>query len=161
MPSTFVRVVLSVVLSLAAAVSAAQVPGGSAATATAAAASRPRIGLALGGGSAKGLAHVGVLRWFEEHRIPIDVVSGTSVGGLLGGAYATGMSPAELATLMRDTDWDLMFLSDSPFRYKTFRRKEDKRAYPSHLEFGLKQGFRLPSGLNPGQQVALMLDKIA
>jgi len=160
-PSTFVRVVLSVVLSLAAAVSAAQVPGGSAATATVAAASRPRIGLALGGGSAKGLAHVGVLRWFEEHRIPIDVVSGTSVGGLLGGAYATGMSPAELATLMRDTDWDLMFLSDSPFRYKTFRRKEDKRAYPSHLEFGLKQGFRLPSGLNPGQQVALMLDKIA
>jgi NTE family protein len=124
-------------------------------------ANRPRIGLALGGGSAKGLAHIGVLRWFEEHRIPIDVVSGTSMGGLVGGAYASGLTPAELAAMMKSTDWDLMFLADSPFQYKTFRRKQDKRAYPSQLEFGLKHGFSLPEGLNPGQQVALMLDRIA
>ncbi len=122
---------------------------------------RPKVGLALGGGSAKGLAHIGVLRWFEEHRIPIDVVSGTSMGGLVGGAYATGMTPAELASMMKATDWDLMFLADSPFKYKTFRRKQDKRAYPSQIEFGLKHGFNLPEGLNPGQQVALMLDRIA
>lgn len=122
---------------------------------------RPKIGLALGGGSAKGLAHIGVLRWFEEHRIPVDVVSGTSMGGLVGGAYATGLSPEELAALMEETDWDLMFQADSPFQYKTFRRKQDKRAYPSQLEFGLKHGFTLPAGLNPGQQVALMLDRIA
>jgi hypothetical protein len=102
---------------------------------------RPKVGLALGGGSAKGLAHIGVLRWFEEHRIPIDVVSGTSMGGLVGGAYATGMAPAELASMMKATDWDLMFLADSPFKYKTFRRKQDKRAYPSQIEFGLKHGF--------------------
>jgi NTE family protein len=122
---------------------------------------RPRIGLALGGGGAKGLAHIGVLRWFEEHRIPIDVVSGTSMGGLVGGAYATGLSPAELAALMKATDWDAMFLADSPFRDKTFRRKQDKRAYPSQLELGLKGGITLPAGLNPGQQVLLMLDRIA
>ena len=62
---------------------------------------------------------------------------------------------------MRRPDWDVMFLSDSPFRYKTFRRKQDKRAYPAQLEFGLKGGFRLPGGLNPGQQVAMLLDRIA
>ena len=122
---------------------------------------RPKVGLALGGGSARGLAHVGVLRWFEEHRIPIDVITGTSMGGLIAGAYASGMTPDEIATLMRATDWDLMFVADSPFSYKTFRRKQDKRDYPSQLEFGLKGGFRLPSGINPGQQVALLLDQIA
>ncbi len=123
--------------------------------------SRPRIGLALGGGSARGLAHVGVLEWFEEHRIPIDYIAGTSMGGLVAGAYATGMTPAEIREWMRGIDWDLMFLADSPFKYKTFRRKQDKRAYPSMLEFGLKHGFTLPSGLNPGQQVTFLLDHLA
>ncbi len=102
-----------------------------------------------------------MLRWFEEHRIPIDVITGTSMGGLIAGAYASGMTPDEIAQLMRTTDWDAMFVADSPFRYKTFRRKQDKRAYPSQLEFGLKGGFQLPGGLNPGQQVSLLLDQIA
>jgi NTE family protein len=122
---------------------------------------RPRIGLALGGGSARGLAHIGVLEWFERNHIPIDMIAGTSMGGLVAGAYASGMTPAEIRDLMRTTDWDVMFLADSPFRYKTFRRKQDKRAYPAQLEFGLKGGFRLPGGLNPGQEVAMLLDRIA
>ena len=84
-------------------------------TTLAAQAPRPPIGLALGGGAARGLAHIGVLRWFEEHRIPIDVIAGTSMGGLIAGAYASGMTPDEIATLMRTTDWDMMFLPDSPF----------------------------------------------
>jgi NTE family protein len=143
-------------------VPAAAAPGADSTPALAAPrATRPKIGLALGGGSAKGLAHIGVLRWFEEHHVPVDLISGTSMGGLVGGTYATGLSPAELAALMKGTDWDLMFLSDSPFKYKTFRRKQDKRAYPSQLEFGLKGGLSAPAGLNPGQQVALMLDRIA
>ena len=62
---------------------------------------RPRIGVALGGGSARGLAHVGVLRWLEEHRIPVDVLTGTSMGGLVGGSYATGMTPDEIEALLR------------------------------------------------------------
>ncbi len=124
-------------------------------------AARPKIGLALGGGSAKGIAHIGVLKWFEEHRIPVDFIAGTSMGGLVGGSYASGMTPDELRTLMVTTDWDLMFQADSPFAYKTFRRKQDRRAYPAQVEFGLKGGFRLPSGLNPGQQVVMMLDAIA
>jgi NTE family protein len=122
---------------------------------------RPRIGLALGGGSARGIAHIGVLRWFEEHHIPIDVIAGTSMGGLIAGAYASGMTPDEISELMKKADWDLMFLSDSPYKYKTIRRKQDKRLFPSQLEFGLKGGLTLPGGLNPGQQVSLMLDQIA
>ena len=123
--------------------------------------SRPKIGLALGGGAARGIAHIGLLRWFEEHRIPVDAIAGTSMGGLIGGAYASGLTPDEIQTLMKEADWDLMFLSDSPFRYKTFRRKEDARAFPGQIDFGLKGGFKLPSGLNAGQQIELMLDRIA
>ena len=122
---------------------------------------RPRLGLALGGGAARGIAHIGLLRWFEEHRIPIDYLAGTSMGGLIGGAYAAGLSPDQIAAVMKEADWDLMFLADSPFRYKTFRRKEDARAFPGQLDFGLKGGFKLPSGLNAGQQIELLLDSIA
>ena len=54
---------------------------------------RPRIGVALSGGGARGLAHIGVLQWFEEHQIPIDYLAGTSMGGLIGGLLARGMIP--------------------------------------------------------------------
>jgi NTE family protein len=122
---------------------------------------RPTIGLALGGGGARGIAHIGLLRWLEEHRVPVDYIAGTSMGGLIGGAYASGMSPDEIEALMKTADWDLMFLADSPFRYKTFRRKEDAREFPGQIDFGLKGGFKLPSGLNAGQQIELLLDHIA
>jgi NTE family protein len=121
---------------------------------------RPRIGVALGGGSARGLAHVGVIRWFEEHRIPIDLVAGTSMGGLIGGAFASGMSSAELTHLLETTDWDEMFGS-SPFRYKNVRRKQDARVFPTRLEFGLRRGIVPPVSLNSGQQVDLLLARIA
>jgi NTE family protein len=122
---------------------------------------RPRVGVALGGGAARGMAHIGFLEWLEEHRVPVDFVAGTSMGGLIGGAYASGMSTKELRALMRDMDWDLVFLSDSPFKYKDFRRKEDKRLYPSQIELGLKGGIKLPAGMNAGQQIELALDRIA
>lgn len=122
---------------------------------------RPRIGIALGGGTAKGLAHIGVLEWLDEHRVPVDMIAGTSMGGLIAGSYASGMTPREIRELMRTTDWDLMFLADSPYRAKTFRRKQDRRAYQARLEFGVKDGLRLSPGQNPGQLLALMLDAIA
>ena len=83
---------------------------------------RPRVGVALGGGSARGLAHIGLIAWFEEHHIPIDVLAGTSMGGLVGGAYATGMSAEELSAMIVSTDWDAMFGSTS-FPFKNIRRK--------------------------------------
>jgi NTE family protein len=120
---------------------------------------RQRIGVALGGGSARGLAHVGVLRWFDEHHIPVDVLAGTSMGGLVGGSFATGMPPGEVEAMLADIDWDAMFGS-SNFQFSNVRRKRDKRAYPSHLEFGLKKGLLPPSSLNNGQQVDLLLARI-
>ena len=64
-------------------------------------ATRPTVGVAFGGGSARGIAHVGVIRWLEEHRIPIDVAAGTSMGGLIGGAFATGMDAGRARRLHR------------------------------------------------------------
>ncbi len=120
---------------------------------------RPRIGVAFGGGSARGLAHVGIIRWFEDHRIPIDLVAGTSMGGLIGGAFASGLSAGELAELIGRTDWDEMF-GFSPFRYKNIRRKEDARAYPSRIELGARHGIVLPPALNNGQQVDFLVSRV-
>jgi NTE family protein len=121
---------------------------------------RPIVGVALGGGSAKGFAHVGVLRWFEAHHIPIDRIAGASMGGLIGGAYASGMSSTELETLIRETDWTEVFGS-STYRFVDVARKEDMRAYPSRLEFHLKGGLGLPPALDRGQQVELLLHRVA
>jgi NTE family protein len=123
--------------------------------------SRPRIGLVLGGGAARGLAHVGVLRWLEEHRVPVDLVAGTSMGGLLGGVYATGMSSEEIAALVRDLDWDLILRPDVPYPRKSIRRKEDARDYPVKIELGLRGGLQLPGGLSSGHQIGLVLSRIA
>jgi NTE family protein len=120
---------------------------------------RQKIGVAFGGGSAKGIAHVGVIRWFEEHRIPIDRVAGTSMGGLIGGCFATGMSAAELDQLISTMNWDELFGS-SDFAFKNIRRKADARAYPSKLEFGVKKRFSPPTSLNTGEQVDLMLARV-
>src|SRR3974377_1979751 len=65
-----------------------------------------RIGIALEGGGALGLAHIGVLRWMEEHRIPVYFVGGTSMGGLVGGMYSMGMTPAEIEKLVSAIDWN-------------------------------------------------------
>src|ERR1700720_4608760 len=70
---------------------------------------RPIIGLALEGGGALGLAHIGVLKWFEEHRIPVDRVGGTSMGALVGSLFASGRSPEYLSNLVLGNEFDGMF----------------------------------------------------
>ena len=121
---------------------------------------RPTVGVAFGGGSARGIAHVGVIRWLEEHRIPVDVAAGTSMGGLVGGAFASGMDGPELQEFIVGLDWDQLF-GGSTFAYKNIRRKEDARAYPSRLEFGLRGGIVPPTALNSGEYVELLLGRIA
>jgi len=120
---------------------------------------RPTIGVALEGGGAFGLAHIGVLEWFEAHHIPVDYVAGTSMGALIGGLYAVGKSPAELRTLTQELDWDLVLGGTTPFRNLTFRRREDLRAYPNSFLLGLRHGVRLPPGLNAGQQITLLMNR--
>ena len=99
---------------------------------------RPKIGVALEGGGAMGLAHIGVLKWFEEHHIPVDYVAGTSMGGLVGGFYATGMTPEEMQKLIEGLDWRKILDDRTPYEDLSYRRKEDQRAYPNSLIFGLK-----------------------
>jgi NTE family protein len=101
-----------------------------------------------------------VLRWLEEHHVPIDAVAGTSMGGLIGGAYATGMTPDQIETLLAGIDWDAMF-GASQFHFDHVRRKRDLREYSSRLEYGLKRGLATPPALNGGQQVGLLLSRIA
>lgn len=122
---------------------------------------RPKIGLVLEGGSALGLAHIGVLRWLEEHHVPISYVAGTSMGGLVGGMYATGLSADELQGLIETIDWDELLQGQTPYQELSFRRKEDAFEYPNRLEFGLKKGLRFPEGFNAGQQVISILDRVA
>jgi NTE family protein len=122
---------------------------------------RPKIGLVLEGGGALGLAHIGVITWMEEHRIPASYVAGTSMGGLVGGMYATGLSPAEVRQLINGIDWDQVLSGVTPFRDLSFRRKQDARDFPGQLEFGLRGGLKFPSGFNTGQEVNLVLDRVA
>jgi NTE family protein len=125
----------------------------------AAAKPRPRIGVALEGGGALGLAHIGVLKWFEEHHIPVDYIAGTSMGGLVGGFYAAGVSPAELRKLIEELDWDTILADRTPYQDLAFRRKEDQRAYPNALIFGLRNGLSIPAGFNTGHQIGLLIDR--
>ena len=120
---------------------------------------RPKVGVALQGGGAKGLAHIGVLQWFEEHHIPIDYLAGTSMGGLVGGLYATGHSPAEIRKIVDTLNWNEVLAGETPYRELAFRRKEDYRAYPNPFVFGLRDGFQLPGGLNSGQGVRTIINR--
>ena len=120
---------------------------------------RPKIGVALEGGGALGLAHIGVLQWFEDHHIPVDYVAGTSMGGLVGGLYATGKSPRELEQIVAAQSWDIIIGGQTPYQDLSYRRKEDFRDYPTFLQLGLKKGLSLPAGLNAGHQISLLIDR--
>src|SRR5580700_9865808 len=137
----------------------AQLPG--AVTSSAPVSERPTLGLVLEGGGALGLAHVGVIQWMEEHRIPVNYIAGTSMGGLVGGVYATGRNARQLYDVVRDIQWNQAMSGQTPFDKLSFRRKQDTREYPSTVELGLKKGLQFPSGFNSGQEVSLILDRIA
>jgi len=120
---------------------------------------RLKIGVALEGGGALGLAHIGVLRWFEQHHIPIDYLSGNSMGGLVGGLYATGQSPDQIELTVKKMDWPLLLGGGTPYEDLSFRRKEDARQVQSSLAIGFKKGASLPSGMNAGHQISLLIDR--
>lgn len=120
---------------------------------------RPTIGVALEGGGALGQAHIGVLKWFEEHHIPIDYLGGTSMGGLVGGLYATGKSADDLRQIVKTANWPLLLDGGTPYEDLSFRRKEDARQIPNAIQVGLKNGPALPPGLNSGHQINLLIDR--
>jgi NTE family protein len=120
---------------------------------------RPKIGLVLEGGGALGFAHIGVIEWMEQHHIPVDYVAGTSMGGLVGGLYASGQSPQEIQTFVGGIQWSKVLGGGVSYSALSFRRKEDKLAFPNRIELGLKNGLSVPEGLNSGSAVGLLLDK--
>ena len=86
--------------------------------------SRPKVGLVLCGGGARGLSHIGVLKVLAEQRIPVDFIVATSMGSIVGGAYAAGRSPAQMEELVREANWAQIFSGRAPWKAKNTRRKE-------------------------------------
>lgn len=108
---------------------------------------RPRIGLVLSGGGARGLAHIGVLKVLEAEQVPIDAIAGTSMGAIVGGLYASGMRAAELEYHLRQVNWATLFAPRVGRQYLSQRRKEEDFEISSVLELGLRNGeLRTPTG---------------
>jgi NTE family protein len=122
--------------------------------ATATATGAPRIGLALSGGGARGLAHIGVLKVLEEMRVPISCVTGTSMGAVVGGTFAVGRTPAQMETAVLKTDWDAVFRDRPPRQEVSIRRKADDYKTLIAPEFGISgDGLSLPKGVIAGLSI--------
>lgn len=122
---------------------------------------RPRVGLVLGGGGARGYAHVGVLRYLEEMRIPVDYIAGTSMGAIVGGFMATGMSASEIEQLIAETDWNQVFSGNAPRQKEPLRRKSDDELGLFGPKFGVgKDSSFLSGGVVAGQNVLLLFEEV-
>lgn len=120
---------------------------------------RPKVGLVLGGGGARGFAHIGVLKVLEENRIPIDCIVGTSIGSLVGASYAAGRTTQELQDEINKADWNKIFYTQAPRQSFPFRRKQDDALSLLDIEVGLsdKGKIKLPHSAISTQQVELFL----
>lgn len=122
---------------------------------------RPKIGLVLSGGGARGLAHVGVLKELEAARIPVDFVAGTSMGSIVGGLYASGMTPAELERRILAMNWDAMFADRPPREELSLRRKADDLRLSIPIEIGMRDGgLRAPRAAVGSSGLETMLKRL-
>lgn len=122
---------------------------------------RPRIGLVLSGGGARGAAHVGVLKVLDDLHVPIDAIAGTSMGAVVGGLYASGFSGRDIESIMTSVNWQEAF-RDRPIRTDlTFRRKEEEENFLVNFPLGLRaRHFQLPKGLIQGQKLGEILRRL-
>ena len=120
---------------------------------------RPKIGLVLSGGGAKGLAHIGVLKVLEEQGIQIDYIGGTSMGAIIGGLYASGYNASELDSIFRETNFQILIQDNLPRRAKTFYEKEDSEKYAITLPFD-NFDIAFPSGLSKGQNIYNLMTRL-
>ncbi len=128
---------------------------------TALAQATPRVGLVLGGGGARGGAHLGVLEVLEEMRVPVDCIAGTSMGALVGGAYAAGISPGEIKDVVGKTDWVTMFDDSAGRDQVNIRRKELDDRFYSALEFGVsRDGIKFREGAVAGEKLKLFFNQL-
>ena len=122
---------------------------------------RPRVGLVLGGGGARGFAHVSVLKELERLRVPVDCIAGTSMGALVGGLYASGMTAADIEREMRALDWPRMFNDRLDRPQRTYRRKrdDDLALVPAKPGIG-NDGLKIAPGVLSGERVLLLLERL-
>jgi len=124
-------------------------------------ASRPKVGLVLGGGGARGAAHIGVLEVLEELKIPVDCIAGTSMGALIAGAYASGLTPAEMREEMAKADWNDMFTDIPDFSDVNYRHKQVMRSFIPASEIGVtSDGVRFPPGVVDGVKIKLFFNRL-
>lgn len=120
---------------------------------------RPRVGLALSGGGAKGFAHIGVIQVLEENGIPVDYVTGTSMGSIVGGLYAIGYPSEDIERIALETDWSSLFSDHIPRRDRSIEQKNLEDRYLVALPI-VDGGIGLPRGLVAGQKVSRLLDRL-
>ena len=113
---------------------------------------RPKIGLVLSGGGAKGMAHIGALKVIEEAGVQIDFIGGTSMGAIVGGLYASGYSATQLDSIFRSVDFDQVIQDQFPRGNKSFYEKEDSERYALTLPFN-KFKLSFPKGISSGQNI--------
>lgn len=123
---------------------------------------RPRIGLALGGGGARGIAHVRILKQLEALHIPVDCIAGTSAGALVGALYASGSTPAQIEQLVLSTEWLSMFSDTLPRRERSLRRKADDYSQLAPIGIGLGgegKGVALAGGVSEGEKLIALFER--
>ncbi|MBY5992385.1 patatin-like phospholipase family protein [Ferrimonas balearica] len=122
------------------------------------AAERPKVGVALSGGGAKGAAHVGVLRILEQHNIPVDYIAGTSMGAYVAALYSLGYTADEIETTMLSMDFNTGFSDDIPREALSYRDKQFRDAYPVELKMGYREGeMRFAKGALQGQTMSSLI----
>jgi len=120
---------------------------------------RPKIGLSLSGGGARGIAHIGVLKVMEEAGIKVDYITGTSMGSIIGGLYAIGYTPAEMEKIILEQDWNAILLDKISLRSISMEEKDEVEKYIG--SFPIESGkINLPVGLVAGQQVYSFINKL-
>ncbi|MDR1171724.1 MAG: patatin-like phospholipase family protein [Bacteroidales bacterium] len=121
---------------------------------------RPRIGLVLSGGGAKGMAHAGALKVIEELGIPIDYIGGTSMGSIVGGLYALGYTSVQLENYMKEADWENLLTDKVLRRHVSIYEKGERKRY--WLQFPIKGGkINLPLGILTGQNISNLFTELA
>ncbi|WP_374567782.1 patatin-like phospholipase family protein [Ideonella sp.] len=123
---------------------------------------RPRIGLVLSGGGARGLAHVGVLKVLEREHVPVDVIAGTSMGAIVGGLYASGMKADDIERELRRIDWNKLFATRVSRQQLSQRRKEEDFEIASAIELGIDDegSFRAPQGAVSSRGLETLLRRL-